>query len=137
VTTAALPLQVAVREKLLADTALMDAIHGVHDEVPENAPYPYVVIGDVTEVPADAHDRQGLTTTITLHIWSKYRGFKQALEILGHLDRVLDRKPLTVAGFEDVSIAREWHQTLRDPDPQYRHIPVRFRVWLTAAPEED
>lgn len=130
-TTAALPLQTAVRAKLLADAALMDVIHGVHDEVPENAPFPYVVIGDVTEVPDDAHDRQGLTTTITLHIWSRYRGFKEALEILVHVDRVLDRQPLAVDGFEDVSIAREWHQTLRDPDPEIRHIPVRFRAWLT------
>ena len=130
-TTAALPLQTAVRAKLLADSGLMDVIHGVHDEVPENAPFPYVVVGDVTEVPDDAHDRQGLTTTIILHIWSRYRGFKQALEILGHVDRVLDREPLTVSGFEDVSIAREFSQTLRDPDPEIRHIPVRFRVWLT------
>lgn len=129
--TAAWDLQVAVRAKLLADTDLMAAVTGVYDDVPGDAVHPYITVGDATEVPDDAHDRQGLTSTLTLHIWSKYRGFSEALKILGHLDRVLDRKPLTVAGWTDISIAREWHQTMRDPDPLIRHVPVRFRVWLT------
>lgn len=130
-TTAALALQIAIRERLVADTELDSLITGVVDEVPEDQAYPYITVGHVTEIADDAHDRQGLTSTATLHIWSRYRGWKQALVILGHVDRILDRRPLDVEGFTDVSIKREWHQTVPDPDPEIRHIPVRFRVWLT------
>lgn len=130
--TAAWPLQVAFRSRMLADAGLTGVIaQRVYDEVPGDAAFPYVTVGDVVEVPDDAHDRQGLTATLTLHIWSRYRGYAEALMILGHLDRLFDRQPLAVDGFTDVSIAREWHQTLRDPDPQIRHVPVRFRAWLT------
>lgn len=128
--TAAWPLQVAIVGKLDGDEKLAALVSGVYDEPPEKAQHPYITVGNITEVPDDAHDRQGLNATVTLHIWSRYRGFKEALEVLGHLDRVLDRQPIVVPGWTNVSIAREWHDTMRDPDPEIRHIPVRYRVWL-------
>lgn len=127
--TAAWPLQVAMFTRLSGDTELT-AMAGVFDEVPEPAPYPHVAFGTFVETPMDSHDQQGLRVDATLHIWSKYRGYAECAEILGHLDRLLDRQPLTVEGFTKVSVARDWHQFLRDPDPDIRHCPVRFRVWL-------
>ena len=47
-----------------------------------------------------------------------------------HLDRLLDRQPLAVPGFEVVAFFREHHRVVRDPDPTIRHCPVRYRVWL-------
>lgn len=128
-TTAAQPLQQGTYTLLTGDADLMAAITEVRDSV-EGATAPFVVIGDVTEVPDSTHDREGLNVTMTLHIWSRYRGWKEALVILGHLDRVLHRRPFPVDGFQMVSIQREWHTTQRDPDPEIRHLPVRFRVWL-------
>ncbi|HVK21370.1 MAG TPA: DUF3168 domain-containing protein [Actinokineospora sp.] len=129
-TTAALPLQAAIHDRLTGDPDLMALVADVVDEVPEKQHYPYVQLGDVTEIPDDTHDRPGVEATITLHIWSRYRGWKQALVILGHLDRILHRRPLDVDGFAVRSVVREWHKTTRDPDPTIRHIPVRFRVHL-------
>ncbi|WP_116048606.1 DUF3168 domain-containing protein [Amycolatopsis palatopharyngis] len=129
--TAAWPVQVAMRAKLLSDPQLLEVVSGVFDYVDGTATFPYLTVGQATEVPDDAHDAQGLAVTVTIHVWSKYKGFAEALAILGHVDRLLDRQPLAVAGFTDVSVAREFHETLRDPDPQIRHIPVRFRIWLT------
>jgi hypothetical protein len=129
VATAAWPLQVAIYTRLTGDAEL-GATAGVFDEVPESAPYPHVAFGTFVETPMDAHDQQGLQVDVTLHIWSKYRGYAECAEILGHLDRLLDRQPLVVEGFTKVSVARDWHQFLRDPDPDIRHCPVRFRVWL-------
>lgn len=129
--TAAWPVQVAVRAKLIADPQLMSVASGVFDHVDGDATFPYLTVGEATEVPDDAHDHQGVAMTVTIHIWSKYKGFSEAATILGHVDRIIDRQPLAVDGFSDVSIAREFHQSLRDPDPQIRHIPVRFRIWLT------
>ncbi|MFC8124654.1 DUF3168 domain-containing protein [Streptomyces sp. NPDC057302] len=132
--TAALwPLQQAVYAKAIGHAPLMALVSGVYDEVPEDVAHPYVSLGSITENVADAHNQRGLDVLVVLHVWSKYRGFKQAAQILAALDAALDRQPLAVAGFRDVSIAHEQHQELRDPDPQIRHINVSFRVWLTKA----
>ncbi|WP_116248173.1 DUF3168 domain-containing protein [Nocardiopsis sp. FIRDI 009] len=127
--SAAWPLQQAIYQRLAGDAELT-AITGVHDEVPEAATYPHVLVGEVIEEPDDSHDNQGLTVAFVLHIWSKYRGYGEIGRILAHLDRLLDRQPLTVDGFELVAIFREHHRMLRDPDPTIRHCPVRYRVWL-------
>jgi len=128
------PLQVAIRGVLIADLDLMSLITGVYDHVPPAAVHPYVVVGDCVDRPDDAHDRRGWDSMATLHIWSRYRGTGQALQILGHLDRLLHRRPLVVPGYTDISIAHDWHQTMRDPDPEVRHVPVRYRVWLAEEP---
>lgn len=127
--TAAWPLQQAVYARLVGDTDLT-AMCGVYDEVPEGASYPQVTIGEVTEELDDTHDNQGLDVALVLHIWSTYAGYAECGRILAHLDRLLDRQPLAVVGFETVAIFREHHRMMRDPDPQIRHCPVRFRVWL-------
>lgn len=134
--TALWPLQRAVYDKLTGDETLMGLVTGVFDGVPEQQPYPYITLGSITEVPDDAHDRQGLTAQVVLHIWSKYRGYYEAARILTAMDAVLDRQLLVVDGFTDVSIAQAQHQSLRDPDPTIRHINVMYRVWLTVQTDE-
>lgn len=130
--TAALwPLQQAVYAKLTGHAPLMALVTGVYDEVPEAVAHPYVSLGSITENVSDAHNQRGLDAAVVLHVWSKYRGFKEAAVILDALDTALDRQPLTVAGFRDVSIAHDQHTEVRDPDPDIRHINVSYRVWLT------
>jgi hypothetical protein len=133
VTAALWPLQQAVYAKLTAHAPLMGLVSGVYDKVPENAPHPYVTLGSITENVDDAHNQRGLEASVVLHVWSKYPGFKEAALILAALDEALDRQPLTVSGFKDVSIAHQLHTEVRDPDPTIRHINVSYRVWLTKA----
>lgn len=129
--TALRPLQAAVYSKLAGSPALTALVSGVFDEVPEPSPYPYVSIGSISEFPDDAHDAQGLGATVTIHVWSKAPGFAQAYDIFAAVDAALDRVPLSVAGFRDVSIRHDQHQALKDPEPGVRHINVQYRVWLT------
>ncbi|MCI0384589.1 DUF3168 domain-containing protein [Streptomyces sp. CNQ085] len=129
--TALWPLQVAIVTKLHADPVLDGLVSGVYDHVPEGTAYPYVTVGSITELPDDAHNQRGLATRVVLHTWAEYRGNKQTAEILAALDAVLDRQPLAVPGWTDISIAAEQHQTVKDPDPTIRHINSRYRVWLT------
>lgn len=130
-TTGAWPLQTAVYDVLTADATLTGMVSGVYDETPESAAVPYVTIGAILQSPDDGHDRQGLDVELTLHIWSEYRGYRQAATILQEVDRLLDRAPLAVAGFEHVSIAHNQTEFMRDPDPDLRHVVVRYRVWMT------
>ena len=121
-------IQVAVRNALLADTDITDVVTGVYDHVPETAGFPYITVGEATETSDNTHNTFGHQTTVTLHIWTRQRGHKQGLELLQSVKAALDRQPLTVDGRHTVLIRHEFTQTLRDPDPEVRHIPARFRV---------
>lgn len=130
--TALRPLQSAVYTKLAASSALTALVSGVYDEVPEPAPYPYVSFGAITETTDDAHDRQGLDVTVTIHVWSKAPGMGEAYDVFAAVDAALDRVSLAVAGFTDVSVRLDQAEAVKDPDPDVRHINAQYRVWLTA-----
>lgn len=126
---ALLPVQGAMYAAIKADAALNTAVGGrVYDEVPEAATYPYVVLGDAVETPDNEVAAFASRVAATLHVWSTYRGFRQALDIAGHLIRVFDRQPLTVPGRGVVAVRHEQTITMRDPDSDVRHVAVRFAV---------
>ncbi|MFJ6659713.1 DUF3168 domain-containing protein [Streptomyces sp. NPDC091377] len=130
-TVALWPIQEAVITRLRAHAPLTALVSGVYDRVPEPVVHPYVSLGSITETAADAHNQRGLDAVVVLHVWSQYHGYKEAAAICAALDDALDRQPLTVAGFRDVSVAHERHTEARDPDPAIRHIHISYRVWLT------
>lgn len=131
------PLLVAVYTQLDDDPGLAGLGAAVFDEVPEPRPAPYVLLGEVDEIPAEAHDRDGVTATLTLHVWSRYRGYAEAARIADALDTALHRQPLTVVGWQKVSVAAAGRTYMRDPDPQLRHCVARYRVWAEQPPAED
>ncbi|MFM9643557.1 DUF3168 domain-containing protein [Streptomyces turgidiscabies] len=134
--SAVLPLQVAVLTALGADAELTSLVKGVFDSVKEGQAYPYVVIGDSVETPDNTHDSHGSVTVITLHVWSKYRGYAQALTIASRLRALLEHRPLTIAGHRHVATYFVSQQTLTDPEPpgDIRHVPVSFRVLTQVTP---
>lgn len=122
-------IQAALYEVLSEDATLSGMVTGVHDDVPEDAALPYVVIGDFIEVPRNSQDRRGWETLATLDVWSNYRGNWEAADIAARLAALLDHQPLTLPGYHHVVTRFEFSQTLRDPDdPKLRHVPVRFRI---------
>lgn len=125
-----LPVQQAIYTQLTGNTALMDLISGVFDYTPEDIPYPYVVIGEATDVPDNSHDRFGRETVVTLHVWSQYRGHSQGLAIAAKVTGLLDHQPLTITGLDHIATRFEFSQTLTDPEPpgDIRHVVLRYRV---------
>jgi hypothetical protein len=121
-------IQDAVYDVLTADVTLMTLVSGIYDAVPENAEFPYVVIGEALELPDDRLDGYGRETVLTLHVWSRHRGFSEATEILARLVTLLDHQSLTITSQHHVATRYEFSQTLIDPEPYLRHIPIRFRV---------
>jgi hypothetical protein len=128
VSSALTEIQQAIYSRLTGDATLMGKITGVFDQVPENQPFPYVTIGEYTSVPFRTMTRFGEEVTVTLHIWSQYNGFKEALDILDDMNRLLaDKEDITVTGYDLVACFYEFSETLRDPDGMTRHVPVRYR----------
>ncbi len=81
--------------ELIAQQAIFGKLNGaiagvtIYDDVPmlpigqPLANFPYVVIGNDTFLPWDNDDRTGAEMTITLHIWSRAAGMKEAKTIAG------------------------------------------------------
>lgn len=124
-------IQSALYRRLTAPDADLGA--AVYDYVPEGEAlsWPYVTIGEAIETPANAHDFLGRDTTITVHVWSKYRGFAEANGVAAAVTALLDHRPgeLDVGdGHYVTSVRSEFSQTLRDTDPAIRHVILRFRI---------
>lgn len=129
--TALAQIQEALVAKLKTDTQLMALITGVFDysPIPINQAFPYLVVGDSTEIDDSVLSDIGYDTTITMHIWSKYAGFKEARTILGNLNRLFNHKSLTLSSQRCVGTWYEFSQPLNDPtDNTIRHMPVRYRI---------
>jgi hypothetical protein len=97
-------IQTAVYGLLSADATLTSlATGGVHNDIPEGAAYPHVLISRATETPY--HTFGGPTTgvgwsnKIRIHTYSRYQGDKEALEIQGRIVALLNFQPLTVSGY--------------------------------------
>lgn len=125
-----LAIQGAIMELLHSNGTLSGMVDSIYDYLPEKAPYPFVVIGEAVDTPDNAHDRFSRQTVVTLHVWSKYRGYAQALRIAEQLVAILDHRPLNIRLLTHVVTRYEFSQTLTDPEPpgDIRHVVLRFRV---------
>jgi len=103
----------------------------VYDNVPEDAAKPWVTIGEVFAIPDTWHGGFGWDILATIHVWTKSLGFKSALDIAQEILPILDHKRASLAlpdSWSVVSIRFVSLATLRDPDPEIRHVPVQFRI---------
>ncbi|MYS74169.1 DUF3168 domain-containing protein [Streptomyces sp. SID5926] len=125
-----LPVQTAVYGRLKGDATLAGMISGIYDYVPEDVAYPFVVIGEALETPDNRHGGFGRETVVTLHVWSRYQGYSQALRIGARVTALLDHQPLTIEGLDHIATRFEFSQTLTDPEPpgDIRHLVLRYRI---------
>lgn len=103
----------------------------VRDNVEEGTSKPYVTIGEAVSTPDNSQDRFGWSILETIHVWDKSRGYKDALAIAKTIIATLDHRQSAVeigSPWHIVSIRYEQLLTLRDPDPEIRHVPVQFRI---------
>ena len=124
-------LQQAVFTALSGDAALQALVGNparVYDQVPQDAAFPYVVVGEVTARPFDSKTEDGMEQTVTVHSWSRYRGLKETKQIMAAVVDALDRQALGVTGHDLVLLRFEFSQTFLDPDGLTRHGVQRLRA---------
>ena len=105
-----------------------DAITGVFDDVPTDTAYPYIVIGDETATNISAKDKDFHEHTLTIHIWSQYRGNRDIKEIMKRVYAALNDVSYTVSGASGVNLKHEFQTTLTEGDGITRHGVMRFRA---------
>lgn len=124
------PLQAAIYQRLTASADLMAKVKGVFDAVPDNQAFPYVTLGEDTDIEWSSRPgaMDGHEVTHTLHIWSRYKGFAEAKQIGDLVTQAITSAPLALSGgFRAVSTGLDMVQYIRDQDGVTRHGVIRFR----------
>jgi hypothetical protein len=100
----------------------------VFDDVPEGTGYPYVVIGEETATNQGTKDKDANEHTLTMHVWSQYRGRKEIKNIMSQIYTSLHNSAINLSGATLVNIRHEFEQTLLESDGLTRHGVMRFRA---------
>jgi hypothetical protein len=121
-------IQEALFDKLNESEVLKASVTGIYDNVPQGTEYPYVVIGEDTGIAWDTDDCNGVNSTLTLHIWTRYSGRKECKDIMNIVYGVLHRCNLNITGMVAVTCDWEFSETYSEGDGETRHGVMRFRV---------
>jgi hypothetical protein len=121
------PVLAAFHATLAGNITSGGSIVPVYNSVRQGTATPYIVLGEVTEVRFDTHDRAGKELTVTLHVWSNYAGDSEGLQILEQVDALLDRSKPVVTGWRTVSVLNDSTQTMAGAGP-FRQVVARYRV---------
>jgi hypothetical protein len=128
-------IQTAVYGVLNGDATLQTlAAGGVHNDVPDGEVYPHVLISRATETPW--HRFGGRTTglgwknTIRIHVYSRYQGDKEGLEILERVVSLLNFADLAVSGYSGAVVEYEQGRVLVEAIEKIEthHIVGEFSV---------
>ena len=121
-------IQEAVYNRLRATPAVVAAVTGIFDEVPQGQDYPYIAIGEDTVAEWDTDGIIGFEATLTLHTWSRVPGRKQCKEIMDKVHMSLHREVFDITGGIVVLSNVEFQETYLEADGVTRHGVQRVRL---------
>jgi len=123
-------LQKAVYAKLNDATISGASVSDVpiYDDVPEGTAAPYINIGEETAINDGTKTVDAVEHTLTIHIWSEYRGRYEIKHIMQQVYQNLHNTAITVSGASLVNIRQEFATTLEEADGITRHGVMRFRA---------
>jgi len=133
-TAASADLQKAMFEALAGDAALVALLGGarIFDRAPTDTAFPYVTFGRMSVFDWSTSTERGLEHLVTLHVWSKAKGKKEAFAILDAVRRVLDA-PLALDSHHLVNFRFEFAEVSFDDDISVHHGLLRLRAVTESA----
>jgi hypothetical protein len=125
-----LALRSAIRDRLVADAALIARLGGpkVFDETPRSAETPYITFGEATARDWSSDGVRGHEHLLSLQVWSREGGDREALEIAALLDDLLDDASLALAGHRLVLLRVMAQDAVRPGREALRRIALRLRA---------
>ena len=124
-------LRQALYAALLADAGLKALVGDpvrLYDDVPAGAAFPFITFGDSDIRDWSTMTEQGAEHTVTLNVWSRYEGHKEAQDILDALEAALQDAPLSLTGHALINLQFVSSQIIRDPDGATTHGTLRLRA---------
>lgn len=98
------------------------------DEPPREAAFPYATLGRVETRALDASGAYALEHRLTLHVWSRYGGRAEALDIIAALRARLHDAALSVSGRTLVFLFAVFADVFRSGDGFTTHGVLRLRA---------
>ncbi|MBN9071506.1 MAG: DUF3168 domain-containing protein [Rhizobiales bacterium] len=123
-------LQAAVFAALAGDAALVAMLGGarIHDHAPADVAFPYITFGRTSVYDWSTGTESGTEQLFTLHVWSKAKGKKEALDIMEAAKARLHDQSLPLAGRTLVNCRMEFAEARHDDDLSVYHGLLRFRA---------
>ena len=123
-------LQRGVYQALAGSLELTTLLGGdrVYDDAPQAAASPFITLGQSVIRDWSTGTEDGAEHSLTLHVWSRSGGKKQALEIIEAIKAVLHDQPLMLPDHHLVNLRHELSEARLDPDGDTFHGIVRYRA---------
>lgn len=136
---AGLALQEAIFAKLTSDGATLAALGGarIYDDAPPRPDFPFMTFGQSTERDWSTGSDVGYEHLVTLHVWSKARGGKEAETVISAAREALHDQALALSGHTLVNLRHEFSEARRASDGETFHGIVRFRAVTEEAAAPD
>jgi hypothetical protein len=129
-TASAVSLRSAIRGALAADGPLTAMLGGakVYDEPPRSAELPYVTLGQDVISDASTATESGDEHALTLHVWSRQGGHKEAHLLTGAVLETLADAPLDLAEHRLANLRFIVADVRRESDGRTYHGIIRLRA---------
>jgi len=122
----------AILHDFLASDPVIAAIFGtpprLYDYAPEDPVYPYLTYGTVRSEDRSADAVEILSHTVTLHIWSRYSGRAEILDLLTSLSGRLENIPQAQADHHITGLNVLYTDVFRARDNRTQHGLIRLSV---------
>ena len=116
-----------------AEVARIEAetTYTIYDDHPEQADFPYVTMGEMTARDWSDKFEPGQEVYSTIHIWSRYKGRKEATEMGDAILQALSKSSLDLApNFRAVLQELDMNELIIDIDGITRHGIMRFKYLI-------
>jgi Protein of unknown function (DUF3168) len=138
--TSLFELQKALFQRLANDTALMQAVTGVYDYIPEDllnddgtagsSLFPYVTLGEATNTAFDTKTSFGENIVFTIHTWSIYRGKAESYNLANLIMKAL-KQPLSLdSGFKIARYEAPRPRVIKDQASNSYHGILEPRFYI-------
>ena len=128
--SAGFALQKAIFEKLTSDAPTLAALGGprIYDDAPARTEFPFVTFGQSSERDWSTGSDEGFEHLVTLHVWSRARGRREAEQVIAAARAALHDQDLTLSGHRLINLRHEFSEARRDSDGETFHGIARFRA---------
>lgn len=132
--SSAAELQRAIFAALGANAALAAVVDGrIHDHAPANVAFPFITFGRTSVYDWSTGTENGSEQLFTLHVWSKGKGKKEALDIMDLVRQALHDAPLDLEGHRLINLRLEFSEARYDDRNEAFHGLLRFRAVVEQA----
>jgi hypothetical protein len=123
-------LRAAIHAALANDSPLAALLGGarIYDEPPRDAALPYVTLGEDVVGDGSTSTEAGDEHALTLHVWSRQGGHRQAHVIVGAVLEALADAPLALDGHHLANMRFVVADVRREPDGRTYHGLIRMRA---------